>query len=765
MKRIFISSTFKDMQYERDVLHEVAAKLNVEASRCGDGVELCDLRSGVNTLGLDSDRGIAKVLSVCIDEIDRCRPYMIVLLGDRYGSIPNRRLLIDAVHGRCKIPNRKLSVTALEVEYGALLNPEQIDKCLFYFRDKSLDVPADYKETCSSSNGRLADLKKRIIDAGGNVRRYRLEWDRGGNVVSGLDSFAEMVRNDLVRLFQRDWRKLQRLPFDQSELLIHLEYMKQVGGRFLGRHALLSRCLSKVQAGAPVFAVQGRSGTGKTTLLSHMALKLYQQGYDVLPIFCGLTVNSDDARDVMRIVIRYCSRREALPIGKEDSWDAWTGKLVAALERRSASGRRLVIVIDGVDQLRDDDGRNRLLFMPPRFPDNVQMVLSGLQNFNFSGRVPVMKIDNLSKTEASGFLNRLAGERGAELDREVQKVVLSKPTARSPLFLGLLRYRLGLMDRDDYSCIESNGGGMVGISRHQREIVNHCGTSLKRLCMDILATVEKRVSGGWVRTVAFCIAISRRGLRETDLEGILTNLGLSWSPLEFARFRMFLRPFFFERDDGRIDCSHSGVRRGLCPGRNTMTNLRNEILKWFDSLPGQDNVRDEEFCFACQEAGRTDLFLRYIVRFLNNETTMVACAKAFYSRLCIDGAMFANRLVGAVDSYEEWMSLCDFVNFHVYNLLDGIAVNRTVVASLFKRLMTRGRSFTGQASDAVAYRRQTGVLNRNLADLLSDNATKVDRKRSLGFYRKAKHCFVQEGDVDIGILFQSYWALEPSMKT
>ena len=138
----------------------------------------------------------------------------------------------------------------------------------------------------------------------------------------------------------------------------------------------------------------------------------------------------------------------------------------------------------------------------------------------------------------------------------------------------------------------------------------------------------------------------------------------------------------------------------------------------FDSLPGQDNVRDEEFCFACQEAGRPDLFLRYIVRFLNNETTMVACAKAFYSRLCIDGAMFANRLVGAVDSYEEWMSLCDFVNFHVYNLLDGLAVNRTVVASLFKRLMTRGRSFTGQASDAVAYRRQTGVLNRNLADLL-----------------------------------------------
>lgn len=741
MKRIFVSSTFKDMHEERDALREVAAELNDKAFRIGDGVILCDLRWGVDTLDLDSEQGAAKVLDVCLDEIDRCRPYMIVLLGERYGWIPNRRLIRKAVRGRCELLDRRMSVTALEIEYGALLKPGQIARTLFYFREPAQNAPERCRAEGAYHAKRLAALKKRIIEAGGRVRGYRLGWDSDGRVVSGLDSFKSMVRHDLDHLFQSDWKQLRRQSFDQREQHIHFEYMKRSGEQFRGRSELLAQCVSKIENGISSFAVQGESGTGKTTLLSRLALELAQRGYDVLPIFCGLTANSADARDVMRLMIRHCSCREPLPRGKTDNWESWTEVLAKTLERCSSSSRHLVIVIDGVDQLKDDDGRNKLLFAPAWPMDNVQMVMSGLPTINFKGRMLVVKIGNLSKAEVEPFFRQVSGEKGAELDQTVRRAILSKPAALNPLFLSLLRYRLGLMDRDDYANIESTGGGMVGISRRQREIVDRCGTSVPRLCADILSAVEKRIQSGWIRTAVSCIAISRRGLREKDLAGVLTDLGLSWNPLDFSRFRIFLSPFFIERDDGRIDLAHSRLRRGLFPEGKTAVALRKALLQWFDSLQGHDKVRDEDFFFFCQENGDAASFLRYVDRFKNDNTAMEASAKSFYSGLCADGGVFAQEVLDKADSYGKWMALCDFVNFHVDDLIDDIATHRKQVFALLKNLSEQGRRFRGQASDAAAARRQLGVLNRNMADLLADNGTTKDRRRSLTFYRKAKRCF------------------------
>lgn len=74
MIKIFVSSTFKDMDYERDILHdEIVPELNEYASQYGEQVELCDLRWGIDTTGYDEVEGSKKILSVCLDEIERCK--------------------------------------------------------------------------------------------------------------------------------------------------------------------------------------------------------------------------------------------------------------------------------------------------------------------------------------------------------------------------------------------------------------------------------------------------------------------------------------------------------------------------------------------------------------------------------------------------------------------------------------------------------------------------------------------------------------------
>src|SRR4051812_47186351 len=83
--RVFISSTFRDMHAERDALNRfVFPELR---SRCQKrGVEFVgiDLRWGLTA---EEAQG-AGALRLCLDEIERCRPYFVCLLGERFGWVP-----------------------------------------------------------------------------------------------------------------------------------------------------------------------------------------------------------------------------------------------------------------------------------------------------------------------------------------------------------------------------------------------------------------------------------------------------------------------------------------------------------------------------------------------------------------------------------------------------------------------------------------------------------------------------------------------------
>ena len=86
MKHIFISSTFRDMQAERDLVQErVLPELKEKARKYGENVGVIDLRWGVDTSELETEEGSRKVLSVCLDEIERSHPYMLIFVGERYG--------------------------------------------------------------------------------------------------------------------------------------------------------------------------------------------------------------------------------------------------------------------------------------------------------------------------------------------------------------------------------------------------------------------------------------------------------------------------------------------------------------------------------------------------------------------------------------------------------------------------------------------------------------------------------------------------------
>ena len=117
MKNIFVSSTFRDFQYERDCLrNQVIPALNETARKYGESVDFCDLRWGVDTTE-EYEKAAEKVISVCLDEIDRSRPYMLILLGERYGFVPDPSVISrEARKRKLELEEMEISVTQLEIE-------------------------------------------------------------------------------------------------------------------------------------------------------------------------------------------------------------------------------------------------------------------------------------------------------------------------------------------------------------------------------------------------------------------------------------------------------------------------------------------------------------------------------------------------------------------------------------------------------------------------------------------------------------------------
>lgn len=82
------------------------------------------------------DEREANVLKVCLEEIRRCRPFFIGLLGDRYGWVPSELRMKNSVIGEgLETELKGKSVTALEIEFGVLAGGEQLSRSAFYFRE------------------------------------------------------------------------------------------------------------------------------------------------------------------------------------------------------------------------------------------------------------------------------------------------------------------------------------------------------------------------------------------------------------------------------------------------------------------------------------------------------------------------------------------------------------------------------------------------------------------------------------------------------
>ena len=451
MKTFFVSSTFADMQFERDAIQEIALPIiNAEAKKYGQSVSFCDLRWGIDTLEYSSpaaderereiknDRRILRIVDTCLDEIDRCKPPMIVILGDRYGSVPKEEIIREASSRKnLQLDDYELSVTALEIEYGSLC-PAKRNSPAFFYERKILDpekAPAGYRESEERYRKKLNDLKARV----GNFKTYEISFENGKP--QGLEKFANLLAEDVIGYLRPQWEEFAKSTPFERERAVQWRYIEERGAEFCGRKQVVEHILSMLGRRETV-VVKGDTGSGKSTLFCALALKLRELGWDVFPIVGGLTVFSNDALDVLRGAVYYLEEKLGVPHFSEEKDEKgqpavhkineWRERL-GVLGSRYSEKRKFIVMLDAPERLLANPDRASLAFIPPLLNPSFRFFMTCNSDFREidSDYIPLGPLTQEDKAEViSGILSGY----GKSLDKNVvsEMVALddSRPAAR-----------------------------------------------------------------------------------------------------------------------------------------------------------------------------------------------------------------------------------------------------------------------------------------------------------------------------------------------
>ena len=571
--RVFISSTFLDMRGERDELvKQVFPELRKLCESRGVTWGEVDLRWGIT----DEQKAEGQVLPVCLAEIRNCRPYFIGILGERYGwdRVDVAPDLMQVEPWLAEHVKEKKSVTELEILHGVLNDPSMAGHAFFYFRDPAYarahgmiegpdadDArelgPAGAEARAEARRCKLAALKQRIRDA---HRDGKLAHPPHENVADPA-ALAALVKADLRGVIDGLFPKGSAPDPLAREAAEHEAFGRSRARVYVARPALFAALDAHAAGDGAPLVVLGESGGGKSALLANWVRRLRAAGRstrigsspllagvksffrrtkasgDVLIIehYIGATPSSADWAALARRVLEEMSRGFTLKLEIPDQPEALRVAFGKGLYRAAARGR-VVLVLDGLNQLEDRDLAPDLGWLPPEVPLNVRLVLSTLPGRSLDALRqrgwPTLTVDLLSADERRALIPLyLKQQYGKALKTiHVERLATAAETA-NPLYLRTLLEEL--RQWGDHATIDDRISHYL-LARTPKELF---AKVLERWEQDFESGRRGLVRDAMVRLWA-----ARRGLSEAELLEMLGPAGRSdeslprahWSPLHLA---------------------------------------------------------------------------------------------------------------------------------------------------------------------------------------------------------------------------------------
>jgi tetratricopeptide (TPR) repeat protein len=655
------------MHYERDAIqHLVAPQVNEVAQRYGQTISFCDLRWGIDTQGYDSTTASRKVLDVCLDEIDRSDPPMVVLLGYRYGWTPTlddpdlpgetreqaqRRkadpLLQASRRKRMQLDDLEISVTELEVRYGGLESSGREMPFVCYFReiDPALGVPESYLPEDDAHYVRLNQLKQRIARvAGRQLRTYRVRPDQNGSLQDSMSDFATMMAEDVINFLKPKWQEFFSLTPYQRTIAAHERAMDRCADMLSVNHDVADEAIELLaQRGGTTLLLYGAGGVGKSTVASYVARELsYVNGIHVLYLSCGTTSNTTTANGVLKLEVQFL--KTILGMDTEDAGVPVTSnnsvprdyardldELCMELDRKH---RRAVIVIDALDQLADANNTNVSIVLPRTGHPSLSVLATCIYDQSVEAyhyELEPLKTDE----EVLDVLRTLERRHSHALPAAARQAILRKSLSRNPLYVNLIYQRLLMMHRPDFEHINAQGGTMDAIASHAAQTVESCPDDMHDMIDHLFESAGALINPELTGQVIDAIASTRFGIRPSVLAAIYPE---TWSPVDFSHLVNYLSDSFIVREDGRYDFAHRIIREQYLRAPGLLTYAQNRIVKHLNSLPENDPGRINEIVYHFMMADDHKRFAEYIKHWqpVEDRRPIEAAAACAYQQILQD---------------------------------------------------------------------------------------------------------------------------------
>lgn len=521
--RIFISSTFKDMHGERDLLlRYVFPELKARAASLFVKINEIDLRWGIT----EADAMASRSNQLCLLEAQNCDIF-IGILGERYGT-------------RCKFDGdvdqrlswveeyNEPSITELEILAGALNRKSFREKAFFFIRNNAFmrQVPNEWREHFEveddDSGVRLQALKDKVRRSGMAVLdMYPCHFAgiyEGKPIVAGLDVFGKSVLNNLWNAVSRFYKKDDDDASEMSEEKTCHELLSS-SSYFIGEeNSPLNWIMKEMKNRSGIFVVTGKPGCGKTALIIRL-LKEVKSGL-VIPYFIGASSQSTDLSYMLCHIGNSVLSKLPLDISVPNTKESLLNNfpdIITEGSKVSFPGS-LLLVIDGLDYLDTTD--QTLDWLPHDLPQGFKLICSAsdsseayrslLKREKNGCPVCFVPMKPLLVADRQQLVRHYLKQHGKALDESPfnnqMLQLVTKADSGNPLYL-------------EVACDYLK---TFAVFENLMQKLQAFPSALNQVLEEIIIQMEKLHETAMVRNALILMCIVREGLEESELHFLLS---------------------------------------------------------------------------------------------------------------------------------------------------------------------------------------------------------------------------------------------------
>lgn len=591
---LFLSSTFTDMQCERDYIMKFSIpEINKRLKEKNVRVKAVDLRWGIDTSTTSEEQNSMDVIKICMSEIERCRPFFIGLIGERYGWVPDNTLwnefVLSTQQGKSLFVDKPQSITAAEILAGGIDDEESMRRSFFFFRTENsyINLPPDARKSYISEG---QDLKR--LDALKHVIRESMSNAGQASHLIEYECDCMAARDSLMSLkgFGDLFEETITYAIIKSLNDGNLISSKEDGGESVLRGQLktVSSIIDRISVPGSITYVSGPCGVGKSTLLNEIANRILTTKNEKQLLLSHVGNPDGSMEELVRHWNDELGKFIDIPVSKDV--DSFHKNIIAA----KAKGISVVIILDDIDRI-DLSFRLRLLKL---INDNCTWILSGdpsyfseIKRRCISAKEIVIPL--ISQEDLSTLLLKelLSAGKSEVLSREIISAVSTRcdevgVNSFYPLWGKLASTLLLNLDSYDYSKsseLDSDGGN--ALKKYILSFVQSFSINSEGLFELLTQRACRAIGYDFVNDALAYLALSYDGLSLMDLQELMAP---DWTDLKGAYLlRYYIGAIRERQSDKHIVYEHQifkdAVKKTLAPSRSTLIyrNLYNLFLRYY----------------------------------------------------------------------------------------------------------------------------------------------------------------------------------------